>query len=137
MRVDILLTRLSKVQPRGNAQWMCRCPAHQDRTASLSVAEIDGRVLLHCFAGCEPDAVLGAVGLQFSDLYPDRTTDHAAPRRHVVSASDALRIAKKEIAVIAIVASDILESREMTPDAWQRFADAASRINEIVAFTRE
>ena len=40
----------------------CRCPAHDDRTPSLSVAQTpDGRVLVHCFAGCTQAAVIGAL----------------------------------------------------------------------------
>jgi hypothetical protein len=51
--------------------WQARCPVHDDRTPSLSIREgADGRVLLHCFAGCETGAVLEALGLQFSDLFP-------------------------------------------------------------------
>jgi hypothetical protein len=47
---------------------MARCPAHPDRNPSLSVSVKEGRVLLHCFAGCAPEAVLGAVGLTWKDL---------------------------------------------------------------------
>jgi hypothetical protein len=38
---------------------MACCPAHDDRNPSLSVRRApDGRVLVHCFAGCSLDAVL-------------------------------------------------------------------------------
>lgn len=37
---------------------MCRCPAHDDRTPSLSLRQGDRRVLVTCFAGCTPQAVL-------------------------------------------------------------------------------
>ena len=40
---------------------MCRCPAHEDRTPSLSVRPGRTRLLLHCFAGCEASAVLRAL----------------------------------------------------------------------------
>lgn len=44
--------------------WSCRCPAHEDRRASLSVSEgDDGKLLAHCMAGCSFDAVLGAANL--------------------------------------------------------------------------
>jgi len=39
---------------------MCRCPAHDDRTPSLSVRPGRTRLLLHCFAGCEASAILRA-----------------------------------------------------------------------------
>jgi putative DNA primase/helicase len=35
------------------SQWLCRCPAHPDRTPSLALRDgNDGRVLLYCHAGC-------------------------------------------------------------------------------------
>jgi putative DNA primase/helicase len=66
--VDLLLARLEGVRPAGPSSWVARCPAHEDRDPSLSVSVKDGRVLLHCFAGCPPEAVLGAVGLTWKDL---------------------------------------------------------------------
>jgi hypothetical protein len=47
------------------------CPAHDDNSASLSVKEgEDGRVLVKCFAGCEPEQVVAALGLEMADLFP-------------------------------------------------------------------
>ena len=48
-----------------------QCPAHNDRTPSLSVdANGDGdRVLVNCLAGCDTSAVLDALGLSMRDLY--------------------------------------------------------------------
>lgn len=53
----------------GPGKWSARCPAHADRSPSLSIRETDGRVLLHCFAGCEHTAILAALGLTGRDLY--------------------------------------------------------------------
>lgn len=48
-----------------------QCPAHEDRSASLSVSEgKDGRALLKCHAGCELDSILGALGLTVADISP-------------------------------------------------------------------
>lgn len=50
--------------------WMAQCPAHDDRSASLSIKEAnDGRVLLNCFAGCEVTAICDSLGLLLSDLF--------------------------------------------------------------------
>jgi hypothetical protein len=52
---------------------MARCPAHDDRTPSLSIAQgDDGRVLLHCHAGCEHRAIAAALDLNEQDLFPPR-----------------------------------------------------------------
>jgi len=37
---------------------LCHCPAHDDRTPSLSVRQGHRGLLVHCFAGCEPEDVL-------------------------------------------------------------------------------
>ena len=42
--------------------WMARCPAHDDSTPSLSIRETrDGKLLVHCHAGCEQTAVIAAL----------------------------------------------------------------------------
>lgn len=40
---------------------LCRCPAHDDRTPSLSVRPGRTRLLLHCFAGCAAADILRAL----------------------------------------------------------------------------
>ena len=50
------------VVTKSGAQWLAQCPAHADRTPSLSIADRDnGRVLLHCFAGCDARDVIAAL----------------------------------------------------------------------------
>ena len=51
-------------------------PAHDDRKASLSVSEGDGgRILLKCHAGCEADAIAGALGLTMADLFVEKRSN--------------------------------------------------------------
>ena len=40
---------------------MCRCPAHADEKASLSVRQGHRGLLFHCFAGCRNEDVLRAI----------------------------------------------------------------------------
>lgn len=68
---EIILQRLDKVKRYGKG-WVACCPAHEDRDPSLSIKEAeDGKVLLHCFAGCETKDVLAAIGLDLRDLFPE------------------------------------------------------------------
>ena len=54
-----LLERLEAVKPTGERRWQARCPAHDDRTPSLSVTEkTTGDLLVHCHAGCVKAGVL-------------------------------------------------------------------------------
>ena len=70
--IDILLSRLERVEDKGHSRFVALCPAHEDKNPSLALCELsDGRILLHCFAGCEPITVLNAVGLNLSDLFPN------------------------------------------------------------------
>jgi putative DNA primase/helicase len=67
--VELLLDRLEGVRRRNGSGWSARCPSHPDNMPSLSVNVSEaGRVLVHCFAGCAPDAVIAAVGLSWGDL---------------------------------------------------------------------
>lgn len=68
-----VLDRLDAVVESGD-QWLAICPAHADERPSLAVRSVDGRVLVHCHAGCSTEDVLHAIGLTFADLC-------AAPRR--------------------------------------------------------
>lgn len=74
-----LLARLEGVIPAGPGRWYARCCAHDDKSPSLSVMDKGDRVLIHCFAGCDPSDVLTAIGLDWKDIYPDRW-DCAAKR---------------------------------------------------------
>jgi hypothetical protein len=50
--------------------WQAHCPAHQDRSPSLSIhAGSEGRVLIHCHAGCSPLAIAVSLGLSMCDLF--------------------------------------------------------------------
>lgn len=45
------------------------CPSHDDQHASLSVSRGNDRpVILHCHAGCTPEAVCKALGMSLADL---------------------------------------------------------------------
>lgn len=67
MTLDEIKARLQNVHG-GSA----RCPAHEDKSNSLSVTEgKDGRVLLKCHAGCTTEEICGALGLTVADLFPE------------------------------------------------------------------
>jgi hypothetical protein len=64
-----LLERLERVESR-NGSYIALCPAHDDTEPSLSVSEgEDGRALIKCFAGCPPQHITDALGLQMGDLF--------------------------------------------------------------------
>ncbi len=79
--MDEFLRRLDGVRRSGSG-WTAKCPGHDDRHASLSVGEGgDGRVLLKCFAGCEAEALVAALGLTLADLMPKHREKTVRRRR--------------------------------------------------------
>lgn len=88
--VERLLARLKGVRETGPGRWIASCPSHEDRSPSLSIREgDDGRVLLHCYAGCAPEAVLAALGLRWTDLFSSarrRRSETLTPTERKVAA---------------------------------------------------
>lgn len=76
-RLDAVLSRLGKHRRSGRG-YVARCPAHDDRHASLSVAlGDDGKVLCRCFAGCDFKAIAAALNMSPADFFPDESNGHS------------------------------------------------------------
>ncbi len=77
----IALLKARTLAPKKTANgWEARCPAHDDGRASLSVsAGQDGRIMLHCHAGCKPEAVTTALGVKMADLFPSEKRNGKTP----------------------------------------------------------
>ena len=71
--VGLVCRRLGNVRPKSGGGYTAKCPAHEDTHESLSIdTGDDGRALLKCFAGCDIQAIVKAIGLTASDLFPRR-----------------------------------------------------------------
>ncbi len=86
--IELVLGRLEDVHVGdGGNMAHCPCPGHGrgrgDRNRSLDVKEgEDGRVLMHCFAGCETADVVAALGLSMTDLFERRDPVGGGGTRH-------------------------------------------------------
>jgi hypothetical protein len=67
MNIEEILGRFRGTRREGKG-WKAICPAHDDKNPSLSIDVKDGRVLLHCFAGCTFERILAASGLEPADV---------------------------------------------------------------------
>ncbi len=55
---------LKGVKKTGPNKWMAQCPVHRDTVPSLSIGVgRNGRILLHCFAGCKYEDIVAALGI--------------------------------------------------------------------------
>jgi hypothetical protein len=140
MSAAVLLERLQGVQQSASDRWRSVCPAHESkhRTKSLSIRELDdGRVLIHCFAGCGGTDVLAAVGLEFRDLFAD---DHVAPNEprhpqrqgHWHAIADALRTLHKEGFLALVAAENVANGVELSQADRDRLAVAVERLDAAV-----
>lgn len=129
MSADSLLSMLDGVKRTGQDRWLAKCPSHEDRTASLSIRELDdGRVLVHCFAGCDVHEVVSSIGLKIDDLFPPREIEHGKPERRPFPAADILRAIAFESTLVLIAAADLLAGNPLNEFDRARLALAASRI---------
>lgn len=68
MTPEAILAKLRGVRREGS-EWKAFCPAHADKNPSLSIRQADGKVLLHCHAGCSTESVLAALRVEARDLF--------------------------------------------------------------------
>lgn len=148
MSIDHLLSRLERVRKTGRAEWVAACPAHHSKSkSSLTVSETaDGRVLIHDFGGCTPTEVLDAVGLDFSDLFPEcdhddagrakgwRTAGYKDSRRDKVSIAPrtALVAIAYDATEAAVLVADAADGRTEAGAVRMRLWELAGRITSAL-----
>lgn len=137
--IDVLLSRLSKVKG-GKNSWTACCPAHEDRSPSLSIRLLDdGRILMHCFANCPVQAIVGAVGMDLSDLFPPDEKrqfypDAIKPAKPAFYATDLMRVIHFEATILQIMAFDMSEGKTIKEADRQRARLAYERITEAMRY---
>ena len=125
--IELCLSRLSKPRKMGEG-WQACCPAHPDKSPSLSVSEgQDGRVLLHCFAGCEYRDIMAAIGLEPKDGFADSMSDQAKLDYRKQSI---LKAKGFESLILSVAAKG---TDEFTDEDVQRIALAHQRIKQADA----
>ena len=138
--IEVVLSRLQKVKGR-NGSWTACCPAHNDKGPSLAIREADdGRILLHCFAGCEVNNVVMALGMDMTDLFPPEEKRRNYPvegkpkLKPAFYASDLMRILAFEALVVSICASDLRKGKALSDEDNERLKVAQQRIEEVMHY---
>jgi hypothetical protein len=137
MNAAMLLSRLESVKRSGNG-WRADCPnpAHTKARGSLSISEADdGRVLLDCFACHDTRAILGTLGLELADLFPERIKDPSPEARRAAreafkrsSWAAALGVLGRESGIVLLAARDMLAGNVLPADDVTRLVLAEDRI---------
>lgn len=139
MSVDTFLSAMDKVKRNGKGQWVACCPAHADRSPSMTIAELDdGRVLVHCFAGCSVEEILGAVGMDFDALYPPKPERHD-PKRPMAKPflpASVLEVLAFEALLVVTAARQLANGEALDANDYQRLLLAAERMQGAVNHVR-
>lgn len=134
--VEILLDRLEAVRDNGRGRWMARCPAHDDRSPSLSIRETDDRILVHCHAGCGAADVVAAVGLELRDLFTQPLDHHIGGEKRERPRVDwraAVFAIRHDLIVLTLAASKLRRHDPLTNDedaALERALESVERAVE-------
>lgn len=132
-KLDNLLSRLHKVKQNGK-DYMALCPAHDDKSPSLTITEKDdGRVLVHCFGGCDTHSVLSAVGMEMKDIMPDNVGFHRRkPDRRPFNAMDVLSAVRNDLNTALVACKDIQRGKVPTEGESLSFARLIGRISMAI-----
>ena len=123
-----VFAQLRHFKQTGPGKWIACCPAHKDKSPSLSIRETsDGKTLLHCFAGCAAAEICAALGIAVHDLfagggsYDPKLCKRSTPRE----------IYNHEKLVLRIFNHDRQQGRTISATDHKRAALALSRTTKI------
>lgn len=126
---------LSLVRHRrtGPHTWMFHIPTRDDKHPSGTLRELeDGTLLLHDFGGDSTAEILAAIGLDLSDLYPEKPAEHHPPVRRAFPAADVLRAIGFEAQVVLCAASAVRRGEPLRRVDNDRLLVACERIQSAL-----
>ena len=130
MNINDFLSYFEKSYRSGKDEYQCLCPAHQDKTASLSIKNLpDERILIHCFAGCAANDILGAVGLTFDDIVPKRLGDFK-PVSKPFNPYAVLKAISNETLLVALAGLEVANGKTLPQEDKDRLMIAVNRLRE-------
>ena len=137
--IERLLERLDGVRQVAPSQYAAKCPAHDDKSPSLSIKDLGDRLLIFCHAACEPSDVMSAVGLSLADLFVRRdwhASHHHAGHGpvHIRQRWDSramLKLLNREAQLVLVAAGEVARGQQLAPDDHERLRIAVERIVRV------
>ena len=123
------------VRETGNGQYSCRCPAHEDKSASLGIKQGDGdRILLNCFAGCDVKSILESAGLDWKDIMNEENLYQA--EKHKFNPFAVLKMLRDEVLVIGLSSVDIRNGKPLNDVDHDRLLKAVGNVRDAYSKTK-
>ncbi|MDC9729832.1 MAG: CHC2 zinc finger domain-containing protein [Methyloprofundus sp.] len=138
MTIDQLLTSLDKARRTGDGKWLACCPAHQDKSPSLAIKQTDdGKILIHCFAGCEVEPIVSAIGLTLADLMPDNPTYKKGSKPPKFNKYELFDRLAYESIILCLAIRQLINNEPLSSNDQQRVLKAEETINDIARECRK
>ena len=115
---------------------MARCPAHEDKSPSLSIRRFDDDAIgVKCFSGCSTYEILSSVGLNPSDLFPQNELpqDYPFQRQRPQSPPyrEILAYLREDLLALSIGFGKLKQGHLLTLEDLERLDEAALRCYAI------
>ena len=99
--------------------------------------ESDGRILINCKAGCGTYDILQSIGLDWSDIMPERTlSHHVAPVKKILYPSEALDLIQFEARIVMAVGYKVSANKPVSDEDMARATKAINIINKCIEATK-
>lgn len=135
-KLERLLSGLQKVErlSPGNhqARYRACCPAHDDKNPSLSITLANSdAILIKCWSGCSTEEVVGALGMEMTDLFPDTNKYHASPVKRPFSADQAAKVIASDAMTVAVAAAKLRKQEPLNQSDIDEMIDIHVRATTI------
>jgi len=132
MNIDQLLARLEKTRRTGDGKWLACCPAHNDKHPSLAIKLTDDeKILIHCFAGCDIEAIISSLDLTLADLMPDNPAYKKGSKPPKFNRYELFDRLVFESIILCLAIRQLNNNEALTPDDHKRVLKAEQTIDDI------
>lgn len=129
-----LLSRLDGVRENSSSHGQARCPAHDDKQASMSWRDTGDRWLLYCFAGCTAMDICDSLDVRLNELFHDNKQQPKwRQERQRANPRDILELVTQEATVLYLLALDLQRDGGLNESSMSRLELAASRMQAAKA----
>lgn len=135
--INKLLSKLQKVTAKkptkdGLNQWQALCPAHADKSPSLTITECtDNTVLLKCWSGCTASEIVRALGLELKDLFKYKPTHKQANNNQRLKKRPSKQAIQHEKLIVSIAKASLNKGQQLTNTDQHRYQLALQRLKRL------
>jgi uncharacterized ParB-like nuclease family protein len=141
IQIEEIAERLNAKPTRGKTNaWTACCPAHADRSPSLSLKlATNGNILMYCFAGCSFVEICDSMGIDAGDLFQEKHVskyDKTNKNKAYISGDAMLELLYKDVGFIEVFASALMRNETPTEKDYAILSAATNRIRDAYFYAK-